>query len=71
MTKNIATLTQPIPTDRTEVRCPTCRAKLFDGHVIKGVSIIRLLQHSAEGKCKQCKGWVGLPVVYLPEKAFP
>lgn len=30
---------------RPEVRCPTCRSKLFDGKVIKGVSVIRVLSH--------------------------
>jgi|GEM_PF-2752414 len=49
---------------RPEVRCPVCRSKLFDGEVIKGVSVIRVLPQAAEGKCKQCKGWVGLPVAY-------
>jgi hypothetical protein len=55
----------PVKTDpRAEVRCPVCRSKLFDGEVIKGVTVIRVLKDSAEGKCKQCKGWVGLPVSY-------
>lgn len=53
-----------IQSSRPEVRCPTCRSKLFDGQVIKGVTVIRVWQDSVEGKCKQCKGWVGLPVSY-------
>lgn len=54
-----------IQSSRPEVRCPTCRSKLFDGQVIKGVTVIRVWQSSAaEAKCKQCKEWVTVPLTY-------
>jgi hypothetical protein len=52
------------PATRPEVKCPTCRSKIFDGLVIKGISVIRLPPEGAAGLCKKCKAWVRLPLFY-------
>jgi len=47
------------------LNCPTCKAKLFDGDVIKGVSVLKLCEDgSFSGMCKRCKSWVRLPLIY-------
>jgi hypothetical protein len=52
-------------TVRAPVQCPTCKSKLFDGKVIKGVSVISILPDGrAEGLCKRSKTWVELPIFY-------
>ncbi|PHS71944.1 MAG: hypothetical protein COB22_05875 [Cycloclasticus sp.] len=57
---NVAQLQQPRP----EVACQKCENTVFDGLVIKQVTVIRLLPHAAQGKCKRCKTWVDLPMQY-------
>jgi len=53
---------------REVVHCAGCNTKLFDGKVIKGVSVISILPESeSKGLCKRCKTWVPLPIVYSAE----
>jgi hypothetical protein len=49
------------------VTCPGCRAKLFYGGAIKGVSVITFSKGSGLGLCKRCKTWVPLPIFYNAE----
>jgi len=52
--------------------CPTCKSKIFDGEVIKGVSIMKMRADGGfSGLCKCCKNWVKLPVVFCMENATP
>jgi len=56
---NVHQLQQPRPA----IKC-RCGSTVFDGLVVKQVTVIRLLPHTSEAKCKRCKSWVTLPIVY-------
>lgn len=51
-------------TFRKIVQCPGCNARLFDGEVVKGISVLKVVETGSEGMCKRCKTWVPLPFVY-------
>jgi hypothetical protein len=46
------------------VQCPGCKAKLFDGEIMKGISILKVVRDGCNGLCKRCKTWVPLPFAY-------
>lgn len=46
------------------VQCPSCKTKLFDGEVVKGISVLKVASSGCEGLCKRCKTWVILPLLY-------
>lgn len=47
------------------LHCPMCTAKLFDGHVIKGVTVLKMAENGGfSGMCKRCKNWVRLPLMF-------
>lgn len=46
------------------VQCPGCKTKLFDGEVVKGISVLKVASSGCEGLCKRCKTWVSLPLIY-------
>lgn len=49
---------------RPPVSCGQCRSELFDGLVVKS-RVIRVLPNGqAEAKCKRCREWVRVPLVY-------
>ncbi|MDH5633619.1 MAG: hypothetical protein OEZ10_11570 [Gammaproteobacteria bacterium] len=49
---------------RPHVACTQCKSVVFDGVALKSRVVRILPAGTAEAKCRQCKGWVKVPVVY-------
>ena len=48
---------------RPRVACPQCRTVVFDGEVVLS-RVVRVGAAGCAAKCKQCRGWVRVPLVY-------
>lgn len=49
---------------RPIINCRKCGVKIFDGLAIRSITVLRVLPGMTEAKCKRCKNWVKLPLVY-------
>lgn len=48
---------------REPVKCPTCTEVVFTGSVVL-TRCLRVGERRTEAKCKRCKTWVEVPLVY-------